>query len=202
MDPGAKKELRLVAGVPAIRKCVEAFVVSGCCNHFVVTHSETGKPQMEAALAGLSSKIIWVRGGATRQQSVYRALNALAELKPGVVLIHDGARPWISPSLIRSVFEGTVEFGACIPVVPLTDAPKRISAAGCVAEHMDKTAIANAQTPQGFRFAEILEAHKAARASGNDYSDDAEAYDAVVGPVFTVVGDPANRKITYGCDLA
>lgn len=156
---------------------------------------------MEEALTGLVQEIIWVAGGATRQQSVYFALEALAELTPGIVLIHDGARPWISPSLINAVLEGTRKFGACIPVVALTDAPKRMSPDNSVAEHIDKAALANAQTPQGFRFAEILKAHNVARASGKDYSDDAEAYHAAIGPVFTVAGDPRNRKITYCWDL-
>ncbi len=201
MGPGDKKELCIIDGVPVIRMCLEAFVECRFFDHIVITHSQTGRSGMEAALEGLGPKVIWVPGGATRQQSIFGALKELSGFGPDIVLIHDGARPWVTPALIRSVLRGAQEHGACVPVVPLTDAPKRIAPDGSIVEHIDKTALANAQTPQGFRYTDIFEAHRVARESGNDYSDDAEAYYSAIGTVYTVTGDPANRKITYGYDL-
>ena len=201
MDSGAKKELRLVDGVPVIRKCLQAFVESKSFDHLVITYPVDGRPEMEKAVKELEVNVLWVLGGATRQESIFNALEELAAVAPAIVLIHDGARPWVGRALILSVLTGAAEHGACVPVVPLTDAPKRLAANGAVSEHLDKTTLVNVQTPQGFRFAEIYQAHRVARSTGNDYSDDAETYHHAIGRVFSVKGEPSNRKITYGYHL-
>jgi 2-C-methyl-D-erythritol 4-phosphate cytidylyltransferase len=202
MGPGLKKELRIIDGKPVIGMCIEAFRRCECFSTIVVTHPAGRREAMESALKEDGASVRWVAGGVTRQESVYNALEELATAPPDIVLIHDGARPWVTPELILSVLAGTRQHGACIPVVPLTDAPKKLSSGGFITEHLDKSALANAQTPQGFTFRDILEAHRVARESGNDYADDAEAYNRAIGAVFAVSGEPANRKITYDYDIA
>lgn len=181
--------------------CVDTFESSGRFDVIVITHPLSGREELEAAVGQPSIRIVWVPGDETRQRSIYNGLEQLAEIGPEIVLIHDAARAWVSQDLINAVFAGAERHGACIPVVPLTDAPKRIGNDGSIAEHMDRSSLANAQTPQGFRFDEILEAHRVARDQGKDYCDDAEAYHKAIGPVFTVAGTPENRKITYEYDL-
>jgi len=198
---GGKKELLLVDGVPVIEKAVSAFVKSGVVDRIAVTFPPQGEVKLQTVFEKSDIDIIWVPGGDSRQKSVYNALVALADFTPQYVLIHDAARPWIAVDLIIAVLRGTEEYGACIPVVPHVNAPKKIERDGTISEHLDKTAVVGAQTPQGFRYAEILKAHKTACAHSAEYPDDAEAYHRAIGSVRTIPGDPANRKITFGHDL-
>jgi 2-C-methyl-D-erythritol 4-phosphate cytidylyltransferase len=201
MGAGIKKELECVNGTPVLRLAFQAFLTTGRFNHIAVTYPKGKKPEMAAALEGTEFTPLFVEGGATRQESVFRALIELAEFTPDYVLIHDGSRPWVSASLIERVLDGTVKHGACLPVVPVTDALKQIADDGSISDHLDKNHFSSAQTPQGFNFSKILEAHRVARSARKDYSDDAEAYHQAIGPVFSTTGEPGNRKITYEFDL-
>lgn len=141
-----------------------------------------------------------VHGGATRQQSVLLGLEALVAHNPDFILIHDGARPNVSAVLINNVI-ARLEEGAhgCVPAIPVTETLKRISADGCVQETVSRDKIVRAQTPQGFVFPLLLEAHR--RCDGQSLTDDAAVMEAVGHTVTTVAGDPNNIKITERQDL-
>ena len=143
----------------------------------------------------------FVEGGPTRQESVHRALESLCDVCPRIVLIHDGARPWVSVSLVRRVLEAMRGHEACIPVLEPTEAPKLIGPSGRILADLSRRQVQLAQTPQGFLFERILEAHRRAAAGPRLHLDDAEVFAAHCGPVYTVAGDPANRKITWPVDL-
>jgi len=153
-------------------------------------------------------RIVPVPGGDTRQKSVRAGLEAAAE-HPGnspserldVVLIHDGARPWISAALITAVLEGARRHGGCAPVVSPPDAIKSVDEAGFITFHSGRGTTLGVQTPQGFVFDRILEAHRRAASDGAVYIDDTEIFEKYSGRVYTVPGDPRNRKITYPHDL-
>ena len=198
---GVKKELALIDDVPVLKITADTFAGSGLFDRIVITHPPGADSSFRAALDGINLDILWVAGGETRQESVYNALVALAEYSVDYVLIHDAARPWVTGALIKAVLEGTREFGACVPVVPHVNASKRIDGEGNISEHFDRFGVVGAQTPQGFRFSDILSAHQEARKLGKEYPDDAEAYHHAIGKVHTVPGDPVNRKITYRYDL-
>lgn len=204
---GMKKELALIDGRPVLKIVSETFYKCGLFDKVVITypfhpdHPDGCDSGLTSALKGVDLDLIWVPGGKTRQGSVYNALQALSGLAVDYVLIHDAARPWVTVTIIKSVLDKTIEHGACIPVVPHVNASKRVGSGGEILEHHDRSAVVGAQTPQGFRYADILKAHEEAREVGMDYPDDAEAYHNTVGPVFTVPGDPANRKITFRYDL-
>jgi 2-C-methyl-D-erythritol 4-phosphate cytidylyltransferase len=117
------------------------------------------------------------------------------------VLIHDGARPWIDKTLVETVLEATRVWGACIPVTEASEAPKKVGASGLILEDLPRQQIRMAQTPQGFLYSRILDAHNRATENPRLFFDDAEVYAAYAGPVFTVAGSRANRKITYREDL-
>ena len=117
------------------------------------------------------------------------------------MLIHDGARPWIDKALIERVLEGTRKWGACIPVVDSSEAPKRIGPSGLILEDLPREHLKMAQTPQGFLYKRILEAHQRAKDSSHLFLDDAEVYAACWSGVFTVPGDRKNKKITFKEDL-
>jgi 2-C-methyl-D-erythritol 4-phosphate cytidylyltransferase len=91
--------------------------------------------------------------------------------------------------------------GACVPTVEAWEAVKQAGDDGFVLRHFPRCQIRLAQTPQGFAYPRILEAHERARRAGLEFVDDAEVYDRFEGRVSWVQGDPANRKITFPQDL-
>ena len=201
---GVKKELALVDGKPVLRIVTDLFAASGIFSHIVITYPKDMsdvETRYREVIGGIGIEPLFVRGGETRQESVFNGLNALASNPVDYVLIHDAARPWVSLELIETVFRGAKEYGACIPVLPHVDASKCIGPDGVITEHLRRGTIAGAQTPQGFRFADIFAAHKDAKAKGEEYPDDAEAYHHSIGPVHTVPGEGTNRKITYRYDV-
>jgi 2-C-methyl-D-erythritol 4-phosphate cytidylyltransferase len=150
-------------------------------------------------------RILFVPGGSSRRLSVHHALSLLAAYKPGLALIHDGARPWVSASLVSAVISATLKYGAAIPLLPLVETPKEIDREGFILRHLRRSGTGTAQTPQGFLFPEILRAHEKAAerelAEGYEYTDDAEVWGEFCGPVATVPGESGNRKITFPGDL-
>ncbi|MGE5270708.1 MAG: bifunctional 2-C-methyl-D-erythritol 4-phosphate cytidylyltransferase/2-C-methyl-D-erythritol 2,4-cyclodiphosphate synthase [Thiohalocapsa sp.] len=143
-----------------------------------------------------------VAGGAERQDSVrlgLEALEALVPHAPARVLIHDGARPFPERALIDRVLAALDGAPAAIPCLPLGDTVKRV-ADGVIRETVDRAQLWRAQTPQGFHFAPILAAHRAA--IGHTLTDDAAvAENAGIAPV-VVAGDENNLKVTTAGDLA
>jgi len=144
-----------------------------------------------------------VPGGATRQASVLAGLEALAALKPAIVLVHDAARPFASPALISRAIEATARTGAAIPALPVTDTIKRVDAAGHVGETLDRAVLRLVQTPQAFAFDALLAAHRrAAKAGRDDFTDDAALAEWAGMTVGTFNGESGNIKITTPEDFA
>ena len=133
--------------------------------------------------------------------SVENSLRLLGRSSVEIVLIHDGARPWVDSALIGRVLDGTRRWGACIPVVDTSEAPKRIGPSGLILEDLPREQYKLAQTPQGFLYDRILEAHRRAKDSPHLFLDDAEVYTTCWSGVFTVPGDRRNRKLTFKEDL-
>jgi 2-C-methyl-D-erythritol 4-phosphate cytidylyltransferase len=146
-------------------------------------------------------KISFISGGENRQSSVFKALSFLETINPNYVLIHDGARPWADVELINRVISGMMLHKAVLPVMPLIETPKEIDENGFVTRHLKRAAIVSAQTPQGFSFAEIVQAHRAASQNKTEYTDDAEVWAEFIGLVSSVLGSLQNKKITFPDDL-
>jgi 2-C-methyl-D-erythritol 4-phosphate cytidylyltransferase len=203
MGDSTKKEYRCLEGIPVLARSILPFVSDPRFSRMVVTVP----PGHTAEAAGLLrphldiSRIRIVEGGATRQESVYLGLRALSDAPPSIVLIHDGARPWVTSALIDRVAAAAEARGACVPIIEVAEAVKEAGDSGIILRHLRRHALRFAQTPQGFSFGKILTAHEKARARGVGCVDDGEVYDQFAGPVAWVPGDPANRKITYPHDL-
>jgi 2-C-methyl-D-erythritol 4-phosphate cytidylyltransferase / 2-C-methyl-D-erythritol 2,4-cyclodiphosphate synthase len=136
-------------------------------------------------------------GGTTRQASVHAGLEALASQKPDVVLIHDAARPFVSAALISRAIDAAGRTGAAVPAIPVTDTIKLIGESGNVEATPERARLRIAQTPQSFRFDQILDAHRrAARDGRSDFTDDAALAEWAGLTVATFEGDPANMKLT------
>ncbi len=142
-------------------------------------------------------------GGATRQASVRAGLEALAPRKPDIVLIHDAARPFASAGLIARAIAAAEKTGAAIPALPVTDTVKTVDADGHVDKTLDRNTLRLVQTPQGFAFPAILDAHRRAHAKGReDFTDDAALAEWAGMKVSVFAGEPGNIKITNAEDFA
>jgi 2-C-methyl-D-erythritol 4-phosphate cytidylyltransferase/2-C-methyl-D-erythritol 2,4-cyclodiphosphate synthase len=142
-------------------------------------------------------------GGVTRQRSVLNGLHALRPQAPARVLIHDAARPFVTSDVIDRVLQALQHSPAAIAALPLADTLKRAGPDGCIAATIDRAGLWRAQTPQGFRYDAILEAHEAAAAAGrDDLTDDAAVAEWAGLAVELVEGSEANVKLTTAQDMA
>ncbi len=148
-----------------------------------------------AALAGLAHRPP-VPGGVTRQASVRAGLEALADAAPDLVLIHDGARPFVPAGTVEALLAALQTHAGAIPALPVTDTLKRAEA-GRIAT-VPRAGLFRAQTPQAFHFATILELHRRAPEGA---TDDAALLEAAGLPVALAPGDERNIKITVPEDL-
>ncbi|CAA7617878.1 bifunctional 2-C-methyl-D-erythritol 4-phosphate cytidylyltransferase/2-C-methyl-D-erythritol 2,4-cyclodiphosphate synthase [Magnetospirillum sp. UT-4] len=139
-----------------------------------------------------------VAGGETRQDSVRLGLESLAGLEPQAALIHDGARPFLDGGIVARVIGALAEHPGAIPAIAVADTLKR-GADGLVAATVERAGLWRAQTPQGFRFADILAAHRAC--AGHELTDDAAVAERAGLAVALVEGSEDNVKITTAADL-
>src|SRR5258707_8742272 len=193
---GGPKQYREIGGQTVIFRAMQAF----CRHPDVFAVQPVVNPDDTAvfieAVAGLRYQPP-TNGGATRQASVHAGLEALARERPDIVLIHDAARPFVSPALISRAIEAAGRTGAAIPAIPVSDTIKLIGESGNVEATPERARLRIAQTPQAFGFDVILEAHRrAARDGRGDFTDDAALAEWAGLTVATFEGDPANMKLT------
>lgn len=143
-----------------------------------------------------------VHGGAERSDTVRLALEALADLAPEAVLVHDAARPFAGPELFTALFNHARTGEGAIAAQPVVDALWR-EAEGMADTPAPRAGLWRAQTPQAFPYAALLAAHLAAKLAGGPPAlDDAEVFRRAGGKVRLVPSTPENFKITTAADLA
>jgi 2-C-methyl-D-erythritol 4-phosphate cytidylyltransferase/2-C-methyl-D-erythritol 2,4-cyclodiphosphate synthase len=193
------KQYQALAGLPMLRRTIDALRACPELRQLQVVIGAGQDDLYDAATRGLELPPP-VIGGATRQASVRRGLEALARRAPTHVLVHDAARPFASPALVGRVRQGLASARAVLPVLPVVDTLKRVDANGDVVAEMPRDGLGRAQTPQGFDFATLLLAHR--RHADRDCTDDAGvvALDGV--PVLAVAGEEENFKVTTEADMA
>ncbi len=141
-----------------------------------------------------------VAGAETRQGSVMAGFRCLDEAID-VVVIHDGARPFVTPALIRAAIDAAVQDGSAVAAIPESDTLKRVSGEGTVIETVDRRNLWRAQTPQAFRRPILQHALAYAAEHNLDATDEASIVEALSGPVRIVPGSMWNFKITSSDDL-
>jgi 2-C-methyl-D-erythritol 4-phosphate cytidylyltransferase len=140
-----------------------------------------------------------VPGGATRQESVWLALQAAPD-DAELVIVHDAVRPFITRGLIDAVVAAARRTGAAICALPIAETVKRVRG-DRVEATLDRTGLWTVQTPQAFRAALLREAHEKARRDGVVGTDDASLVERLGHPVGVVPGLAQNLKITTPEDL-
>ncbi len=196
------------------------FLRSQSFSHLVVTYAEgmeektkralLENPEVENLIKKNGTILSLCCGGSTRQESVYKALCMTAELFPAkdaVVLIHDGARPFLTDALVCRTTECALSYGAAVPYINAVDTFKRKDKDSVtIKEHLDRSLLAAVQTPQAFKLLPLLKCHKMALQKSFASTDDTEIWDTfpeLTGgiKVHLVEGEVQNKKITYESDM-
>jgi len=202
MKSDIPKQLLKLGGITILERTLTPFVECPEIGGIVVVAAANVIELIEEALSGVLQRhrnISVVRGGERRQDSIWNGLHAV----PGetdIVLIHDAVRPFIRKELITRCVKSTAEYGAVTVVRPLTETVKEVSN-GVVTNTLDRSSLRITQTPQAFRTALILEAHRKAREDGFTGTDDCVLVERLGHPVHVVEGDDYNMKITTPADL-
>jgi 2-C-methyl-D-erythritol 4-phosphate cytidylyltransferase / 2-C-methyl-D-erythritol 2,4-cyclodiphosphate synthase len=200
---GVPKQYRQLGGVSVIAHSLETFTrYHGIDAVLPVIHADD-RGRFETASADFKDRLMEaVPGGNSRQQSVLAGLKALRKASPRNILIHDAARPFATATVAGRVITALENSPAAIPALPVADTLKRASE-GRITGTLDRSGLWAAQTPQGFRFDAILEAHEAAARSGKtDFTDDASIAEWHGLEVALVEGDVRNMKLTTAEDFA
>ena len=209
MGGEVKKEYLRLGDGTVLSACVKAFEDASKnqehpfeISHMIITVPMNGAAQAAKAV-GMKEKVEYVQGGYTRQKSILNALEHIIKtpVLPDYVLIHDGARPFVTQFLIHNVLQAAKEFEAAAPGITPTDTIKQLDDSGFITAHLERNNLTAIQTPQGFAFEKLFSAHKKAASDGHDYTDDSEIWGKYCGRVKLVPGDPENIKITYPGDL-
>ena len=137
-------------------------------------------------------------GGETRFHSVHNGLSLIPDGARGVVGVHDGVRPFVSPETIRRCFEAAEEFGAVVPVVPVVETVRQVLADGS-SMTVDRNAYRLVQTPQTFDIQLLKKAY--GQPFDPFFTDDASVVEAMGRPIKLVEGNNENIKLTNPADL-
>jgi 2-C-methyl-D-erythritol 4-phosphate cytidylyltransferase/2-C-methyl-D-erythritol 2,4-cyclodiphosphate synthase len=192
------KQFLPVGGISILRHSILAFAHHpGIDAVIVVGDTANFAEEYARAMDGLVTNPL-IEGGASRQESARAGLEFLADKEIETVLIHDAARPFVTRRQIDAVIEALKENQGAVLLEPVTDSLKK-AVDGQVTDDVDRTGLYKAQTPQGFRYAAILDAHR--RFSGREITDDVGVARAAGIEVVAILSDSGNFKITTPADL-
>jgi 2-C-methyl-D-erythritol 4-phosphate cytidylyltransferase / 2-C-methyl-D-erythritol 2,4-cyclodiphosphate synthase len=196
------KQYRPIGGEPMIRATLRAFLAHPRIDFVQPVINPNDRDAYADAIAGLKDLLAPVAGGGTRQASVRAGLEALTARRPALVLIHDAARPFVSPALIDRAIGAGRRSGAAVPGIALADTVKSIDDSATVIETLDRSRLRMVQTPQAFAFSVIVDAHRrAATAQRDSFTDDAALAEWAGQRVSVFEGEADNLKITTNDDF-
>lgn len=207
--PGVPKQYRELAGRPLLTHTLACLLKAAPQARLITVIHKDDEGLYAQAISLLAEEErsrlhAPTEGGETRQDSVRRGLEALAQQggAPDIVLIHDGARPFSSVELIARAAAAAAAHGAAVPGLALVDTLKEVNAEGRVVATPQRDALRSVQTPQAFRFDLILAAHrKAAEAGQSGLTDDAAIAEWAGHGVHIFEGERENMKITSADDI-
>ncbi len=198
-----RKQYLEIAGQPVLCHTLRAFAACRSVEQiFLVIPAQDTDFCREFIVSrlGFQEKIRMVIGGKERQDSVYNGLVA-AEEYGGIVVIHDGVRPFVLPEQIEATIRCAEQSGASMLGIPVFDTLKQTDESGTVEKTLNRERIWLAQTPQTFRYDLIRRAHESARKAGYFGTDDASLAERLGEKVRMIEGSRFNIKITTPEDL-
>lgn len=203
MNMDKNKQYVEIAGKMVLARTLEAFQDSVYIDEIILVVNSDDIIYCKDEIVkfyDLSKVKTLVSGGKERQQSVYNGLKEVSA-NSDIILIHDGARPFIDEEIIERCVLGVLESGAVSVGVPVKDTIKTTDIDGNIAFTLDRSSLWSIQTPQGFKAQLILDAHKRAIDEGFVGTDDAVLVERLGQKVKVVMGDYLNIKITTKEDL-
>ena len=200
MGGGRSKVLEELGGRPALCRSLEVLDRCPLIGEICLVCREQDRADMLPLTSGLATPVRVVPGGAQRQDSVERGVEALTGPWE-YVAIHDGARPLVTDEVLAAVCRDAMAHGAATAAVPSKDTCKLADEAGFVAATPARDRLWAVQTPQAFSLALYREALGKARAAGQSYTDDCQLIEAAGGSVKLTMGDYRNIKLTTPEDL-
>jgi 2-C-methyl-D-erythritol 4-phosphate cytidylyltransferase/2-C-methyl-D-erythritol 2,4-cyclodiphosphate synthase len=189
-----------VGGRAVLDWSLDAFQCHPLVSDIVVVGAAGELPRIRETVLRYSKVTVAVEGGASRAESVGKGLDALPS-RCEIVLVHDAARPCVSPDLIARVVEAARRYGAAVPGLPVSDTVKRTDPSGQVTETVPRAGLCAVQTPQGARTADLLAAYARLGDRAAEATDESAVLEAAGFPVHVVEGDAANRKVTRPGDI-
>lgn len=199
---GKSKQFLILDNTPVLIKSIQAFEAIDDVKEIIVTARKQDFDIIEDFIAqyGVRKVKHIVEGGATRQDSIYAAVEKVDE-EADLIAVHDGARPLIKRKVIESVIQKADEVDAAACAVPVKDTIKIIDSSGKIVTTPERDSLRAVQTPQIFKFSLYKEAIEKAVSDGKQYTDDCQLVESMGYPVYLVDGDYENIKITTPDDL-
>jgi 2-C-methyl-D-erythritol 4-phosphate cytidylyltransferase len=203
MGADTDKLLLRLRGRPVVAWSVEALDTCPQVDRLVVVASEHNLEALAEIVEGMPTRLPLdlVIGGPRRQDSVGRAVDALAGQDVDMVVVHDGARPLVTVGLLERVISAAHEHGGATAALPLKNAAKEVDDQHFVVRSVERSSLVSVQTPQAFAYDVLVRAHREGRAQGAVVDDDAELVERLGLPVKVVPGEHRNIKITTPDDL-
>jgi len=200
---GGNKVLLEIGGEPILLQSLRTILAVTEINKVVLVHRKSDGGTVQEILAQVpgQERVCAVAGGKERFDSVYNGLNILSESPPGIVAIHDSARPFTTERIFRETIEQARKHGAATVAISLSDTLKR-EEDGFLIETLPRAEHYRVQTPQAFRFDLIWEAHQHFRINpSSKITDDCMLLEREGHKIALVEGDERNIKITTQFDL-
>lgn len=193
------KLLKDVLGIPVLERTIAAFAAAGISEIVVAAAREDF-----SEIAPLCRKYgaTLCEGGATRFLSVYSGLQQAKKAKSEIVLIHDGARPFVSAETVAACIQSVKTYKSGVCAVPATDTLAAANENGEIESYPVRAKTYRIQTPQGFYLAEIRAAYEQAIQNGEtDFTDDSSVYEKYIRAPKLCAGEEKNIKLTYAEDF-
>ncbi len=193
---GYNKLLKDLGGITPFEKCVATFLKVGF-DRIIITCSKEDLGIFKSKCEGLDAKAEFVLGGKTRSESVFNALSTTSD--EDLVVIHDGARAFITPEQIEACINSTVSYGSGVLAIPATDTVASVKDGKITStSRKDKYLI---QTPQAFNSGLLKKAFAQIK-EGEEFTDESGLYAKYIEPPVIVEGSIKNKKLTHAEDFA
>ena len=206
MKTNISKQLIELDGIPVIIRTINVFEFLSEIDSVLIVTRKCDIEIIKKLVSEHNIKKVSavIEGGITRQESVFLGLSHLNSGNDDIVLIHDGARPFVSADYIKEIISelrsGSSKAAAI--GVPVKDTIKQTNERGYIENTPDRSKLVSIQTPQGFRYGIIMEAHKKAKELNLSVTDDCAVIEALTSePVKVITGDYNTIKITTPEDI-
>ena len=203
MGKGISKQFIHIGQMPMLSRTIKAFESCEGINEIIVVMNKSDIERCQSEIIGPYSfkKVAAViEGGQTRQESGYRGICS-ASKRADIIIVHDGARPFVDNETIMKGISAAAEYGASCAAVPAKDTIKQADVEGFVLKTPDRSSLWQVQTPQTFRYNILKEAHERAIEQGFTGTDDSMLVERMGYKLKLVEGDYFNIKITTDADL-